>query len=48
MAASVPLDLAALLDDDEIEALQHRARILTKDPTLPVDTTGRRYPWPMV
>jgi uncharacterized repeat protein (TIGR03843 family) len=48
MAASVPLDLAALLDDDEVEALQRRAAILVKRPTFPVDTSGRRYPWPMV
>jgi uncharacterized repeat protein (TIGR03843 family) len=48
IAHAVPLEVAALLEDDEIEALQHRARILLRDPTLPVDTTGRRYPWPMV
>jgi uncharacterized repeat protein (TIGR03843 family) len=47
-AHALPLELAALLEDDEIEALQHRACILLRDPTLPVDTTGRRYPWPMV
>jgi uncharacterized repeat protein (TIGR03843 family) len=48
LARSIPLDLAALLDDDEVEAIQHRARLLLRDPILPVDTTGRRYPWPMV
>ena len=48
LAASIPLDLAALLDDDEAEAVQQRARLLLRDPRLPVDTTGRRYPWPMV
>jgi uncharacterized repeat protein (TIGR03843 family) len=48
MADAVPLPLAALLDDEEIEAFQHRARILAREPTLPVDTSGRRYPWPMV
>jgi uncharacterized repeat protein (TIGR03843 family) len=48
LARSVPLDLAALLDDGEAEAVQHRARLLLRDPILPVDTTGRRYPWPMV
>ena len=48
LASSVPLDLAALLDDEEVEAFQHRVRLLLRDPVLPLDTTGRRYPWPMV
>ena len=44
-----PLEVAALLDDDEIEALQHRARIRARAiRRFPVDTTGRRYPWPLV
>ncbi len=48
LARQVPLDLAALLDDDEIDALRRRARTVLRDPVFPVDTTGRRYPWPMV
>jgi uncharacterized repeat protein (TIGR03843 family) len=48
LARSVPLDLAALLDDDEVEAIQRRARVLARSPVFPVDRTGRRYPWPMV
>jgi uncharacterized repeat protein (TIGR03843 family) len=48
LANSVPLDLAALLDDEEVDALQHRARLLMRNPRFPVDTSGRRYPWPVV
>jgi uncharacterized repeat protein (TIGR03843 family) len=48
LARSVPLDLAALLDDDEVDAIQHRARLLARNPVFPVDRSGRRYPWPMV
>jgi uncharacterized repeat protein (TIGR03843 family) len=48
LAAKVPLDLAALLDDDEVEALQRRSRFVLRDPVFPVDSSGRRYPWPMV
>jgi uncharacterized repeat protein (TIGR03843 family) len=48
LAESVPLSIAALLEDDEIEALQRRARRLVADGRLPVDPTGRRYPWPLV
>ncbi len=48
LAKKPPLDLVALLEDDEVEALQRRARIVLRDPTFPVDNSGRRYPWPMV
>jgi uncharacterized repeat protein (TIGR03843 family) len=44
----VPVDLAALLDDDEIAAMQHRATKLVTERVLPVDDTGHRYPWPLV
>jgi uncharacterized repeat protein (TIGR03843 family) len=44
----VPVDVAALLDDDEIAALSHRATKLVTERVLPVDTTGHRYPWPLV
>ena len=40
--------IADLLDDDEVEALQDRAASLASRPQFPIDTTGRRYPWPMV
>lgn len=48
IASSVPLDLAALLADDEVEALRHRAATLVDQPSFPVDDTGGRYPWPLV
>jgi uncharacterized repeat protein (TIGR03843 family) len=48
LAAGARLDMGGLLDDDEVEAIRHRARQLLRHPELPVDTSGRRYPWPMV
>ena len=48
LATSVPLELAALLDDDEVTALRRRARFVARERVFPVDSTGRRYPWPMV
>lgn len=44
----VPVDVAALLDDDEVEAVQHRATKLVTERVFPHDETGRRYPWPLV
>jgi uncharacterized repeat protein (TIGR03843 family) len=44
----VPLDVAALLDDDEVEALQRRAGRCVMHRRFPTDPTGRRYPWPLV
>lgn len=44
----VPVDLAALLDDDEVLALQRRAVKLVTERALPEDDTGHRYPWPLV
>lgn len=37
-----------LLDDDELEATVGRARVLINDDRFPIDTTGRRWPWPLV
>lgn len=45
---SVPLRVATLLDDDEVQAISGRAEALLDEGTLPVDHTGRRYPWPLV
>jgi uncharacterized repeat protein (TIGR03843 family) len=44
----VPLDIAALLSDDEVEAIQGRATWCVKHRRFPTDPTGRRYPWPLV
>lgn len=48
LSATVPLDVAALLSDDEVEALRERAAWVAEHRVLPVDNTGRRYPWPLV
>ena len=44
----VPLDIAALLSDDEVEAIQGRATWCVKHRRFPNDPTGQRYPWPLV
>lgn len=48
LAERVPLEIAALLADDEVEALRERAAWVAEHRVLPVDHTGRRYPWPLV
>ncbi len=48
IAAGVPLGIAALLADVEVEAIAERAQWIIEHPVLPVDTSGRRYPWPLV
>ena len=48
IARAVPLGVATLLRDDEIEAIAERAQWLVDRPVLPIDTSGRRYPWPLV
>jgi len=48
IAESVPLAVAALLNDDEVEAVRERAQWIIEHPVLPADHTGRRYPWPLV
>jgi uncharacterized repeat protein (TIGR03843 family) len=44
----VPLEVAALLGDDEVEAISGRATWCVKERRFPVDDSGRRYPWPLV
>ena len=48
LAETVPPGVAEMLDDDEVTALQHRVQRLLNARVLPVDRTGRRYPWPLV
>lgn len=48
LASKVPLDIATLLEDDEIIALQERAKWLADNGVLPVDRSRSRYPWPLV
>lgn len=44
----MPVDVAALLDDDEIAAMSHRATKLVTERRFPVDDGNHRYPWPLV
>ena len=46
--STVPLAVATLLVDEEVEAMQERAQWIVDHPRFPVDTSGRRYPWPLV
>lgn len=48
LAKTVPLEVATLLDDDEIAALQERAQWLVDGGSFPVDRSRSRYPWPLV
>jgi uncharacterized repeat protein (TIGR03843 family) len=48
LARSVPLDVASLLDDDEVTALMKRAGWLVEHRVFPHDPTGRAWPWPLV
>ncbi|NUP59546.1 MAG: SCO1664 family protein [Pseudarthrobacter sp.] len=48
LATDVPEDVAALLDEAEITALQRRVRRILREGVLPTDHTGMRYPWPLV
>ena len=48
VAETPPLDVATLLVDEEVEAMQERAQWIVDHPVFPVDNSGRRYPWPLV
>jgi uncharacterized repeat protein (TIGR03843 family) len=48
VADHVPLDVAALLNDEEVAAIQERAQWVVEHRMFPVDNSGRRYPWPLV
>jgi uncharacterized repeat protein (TIGR03843 family) len=48
LAEGAPPEVAELLDDIEVAALQHRVQRLLREGVLPVDRTGMRYPWPLV
>lgn len=45
---AVPLQVAALLDDDEVAALQQRAERVATRKVFPVEGSNRSYPWPLV
>lgn len=44
----LPPGVADLLRSDELDALCHRGHSVLRAGRFPVDTTGRRYPWPLV
>jgi uncharacterized repeat protein (TIGR03843 family) len=49
MVERIPLDVAALLDSDEIEAMQRRATKLVTERRFPEESASyRSYPWPLV
>jgi len=48
LPGTVPRAVGDLLDAAERKALLARARGVLKAARFPVDTTGRRYPWPLV
>ena len=48
VASSPPVEVTALLDDDEAMAMVERAEMLAEGGMFPIDPTGRRYPWPIV
>ena len=45
---AVPLEVATLLNEREVAAIQGRAAWMAKERRFPTDDTGRRYPWPLV
>jgi hypothetical protein len=48
LVGRVPLDLAVLLGDEEVDALSRRAASLVDAGVFPEDESGHRYPWPLV
>lgn len=48
LAEDAPTELDELIEPQERDALQARARLLARTGRFPVDHTGRRIPWPMV
>ena len=48
LGAGLPAPLQELLEPAEREALLERAAGVLEHGRFPVDTTGARYPWPLV
>jgi len=48
LSVDVPAELDELIEPQERDALQARARLLVRSGHFPSDHTGRRVPWPMV
>jgi uncharacterized repeat protein (TIGR03843 family) len=45
---TVPLDIAALLNSEQVVALQERAQWICEGGAFPIDRSGTRYPWPIL
>lgn len=48
LVQQIPVDIASLLDAEEIVAMQHRATKLVTERVLPDDEHRHGYPWPLV
>lgn len=48
LAASPPIDVLALLDDEEADALVRRCALVARLDCMPHPTHDRAYPWPLV
>jgi uncharacterized repeat protein (TIGR03843 family) len=48
VAHGLPPTVAQYLDPFERDAVITRARALVREGRFPVDTSGRRYPWPLI
>lgn len=48
LATTVPLEVAALLDDAEVAMLRRRVRRLLRAARFPAPHSERAYPWPLV
>ena len=48
LATAIPLDVATLLNEQEVSAISERAQWLVDGAHFPVDPSGRHYPWPLV
>ncbi len=48
LTQTVPLEVATLLNEQEVVAIAERAKWLLDGGRFPVDPSGRHYPWPLV
>jgi len=48
LVEQIPVEIASLLDDEEIAAIQHRATKLVTERLFPEDEHRHKYPWPLV
>jgi len=45
---TVPLEVSALLNSEQVVALQERAQWICEGGAFPIDRSGTRYPWPIL